>query len=425
MTGDAPQPGETSRSHGNPWTWSDPATGAWWRGDSGPATLTPPKPAEHSGPAGVAHEAGMEDTAAALTGKPAEPKPKRAPRVRRTDGPRDVEHPHDEVGAERFNPGGTATAYQPRSRPEPPVTDQPEPTIVDLLAALPVEDARPAEGARPPRPADVTIDGDAVDVQEVMVLPEPDRNRPTVPLDRGPVPGQAPPSRPRPGRAREDAARADQALQERVRAERTAALLETSPFWLSEEERAKRAATTTPQERAAPRPPRRKIRDPRRPATGLVALLALALVAAFFSWVSAEPFWLAVGHGRTGTATVARCVGEGVSQRCAGTFTPAGSATAVEGVALLGVGSAQRAGGTATPARMVSTSSRQAYVGDTGLLMHLRWTLGFLLVLLCGLGIALLTGTGRLETARARRNALLMSLAGPLLLLGGFLFVTY
>ncbi len=383
--------------------------------------MTPPKQAEHSGEAGVAHDAGMEDTAAALIGKPAEARPKRAPRVRKAaaDGPKDVEHMHDEVGAERFNTGGTATAYQPRGKAEAPAEDQPEPTIVDLLAALPVEDARP------PRAADMTIDGDAVDVQELMVLPEPDRNRPTVPLDRGPVPGRPPQSRPRPARAREDAARADQALQERVRAERTAALLETSPFWLSEEERAKRTATVAPPDRATTRPPRRKLRDPRRPVTGLAALLALALVAAFFSWVSAEPFWLAVGHGRTGTATVAQCTGTGVSQRCAGTFRPEGSSTVVEGVALLGVQEAQRAGGTATPARMVSTTSRQAYVGDTGLLMHLRWTLGFLLVLLCGFGIALLTGTGRLETSRARRGALLMSLAGPLLLLGGFLFVTY
>jgi hypothetical protein len=408
MTGDAPQPGETSRSHGNPWTWSDPATGAWWRGDSGPATLAPPKRAEHTGAAGTAHDAGMNDTEAALAEQPV--KVKRAPRAKKpAEGPKDVEHSHEEVGAERFNAGGTATAYLPRSEPDEPAGDQPEPTIVDLLAALPVEDARP------PRPADMTIDGDAVDVQELMVLPEPDRTRPTVPLDRAP----------RPGRRRADAARADQALQEKVRAERTAALLETSPFWLSEEERAKRATTVTPQDRAAPREPKRKIRDPRRPATGLVALLALALVAAFFSWVSAEPFWLAVGHGRTGTATVAQCTGAGVSQRCAGTFTPAGSATPVEGIALLGVEQAQRAGGTATPARMVSTTSRQAYVGDTGLLMHLRWTLGFVLVLLCGLGIAGLTGAGRLETARARRSALLVSLAGPLLLLGGFLVVTY
>jgi hypothetical protein len=77
------------------------------------------------------------------------------------------------------------------------------------------------------------------------------------------------------------------------------------------------------------------------------------------------------------------------------------------------------------PARMVSASSQQAYVGSTGKLVHLRWMLGFALVLLCGLGIAGLTGTRQLETLRARRGALLMSLAGPVLLLAGFLVATY
>ena len=57
--------------------------------------------------------------------------------------------------------------------------------------------------------------------------------------------------------------------------------------------------------------------------------------------------------------------------------------------------------------------------------MHLRWALGFVLVLLCGLGIASLTGARRLETARARRAAVLMSMAGPLVLLAGFLVMTY
>jgi hypothetical protein len=51
--------------------------------------------------------------------------------------------------------------------------------------------------------------------------------------------------------------------------------------------------------------------------------------------------------------------------------------------------------------------------------------LGFVLVLLCGIGIAGLTGTRQLETVRARRTALLISLAGPLVLLTGFLAAAY
>ena len=60
-----------------------------------------------------------------------------------------------------------------------------------------------------------------------------------------------------------------------------------------------------------------------------------------------------------------------------------------------------------------------------GVLMHLRWALSFVLVLLCGLGIAGLTGARRLDSVQARRGALLASLVGPLVLLAGFLYVAY
>ncbi|RSM67602.1 hypothetical protein DMB66_15370 [Actinoplanes sp. ATCC 53533] len=264
------------------------------------------------------------------------------------------------------------------------------------------------------------------DAPDVMVLPEPDRNRPTVALDRNAVPGQPPSGLSRLDRAQQDRARADRALQDRVRQERTAALLETSPFWKAEEER--RAQSLPPaetREKVAERPPRRRARPPRRPAAGLFGLLALGLVAAFFAWVSAEPFWLAVGHGDRGSATVARCAGSGVTQRCIGQFTAANGAYRVDRLALYGVEPGQRAPGASAPARMVSSESRQAYVGGTGLLMHLRWSLSFVLVLLCGLGIAGLTGARRLAPARARRGVLLISMAGPLLLLAGFLADTY
>jgi hypothetical protein len=154
-------------------------------------------------------------------------------------------------------------------------------------------------------------------------------------------------------------------------------------------------------------------------------MLALGLIAAFFAWVSAEPFWLAVGHGDRGAATVERCTGAGVTQRCVGQFIAADGAYRVDNLALFGVEPDQRAPGASTAARMVSSDSRQAYVGSTGLLMHLRWALSFVLVLICGLGIAILTGARRLDSARARRGALLVSMAGPLVLLAGFLYVAY
>ncbi|MFI7597066.1 hypothetical protein [Actinoplanes sp. NPDC049681] len=319
-----------------------------------------------------------------------------------------VESRHDEVDAERFNTEGTITAYAPNT--EDPDTE---------------ETPAPEESAPPPRTGSADeIQAAAAAVPDVMVLPEPESNRPTVVLDRGAVPGQGTASRPRLAPSRADHARVDRAIQDRVRAERTSALLETSPFWLDDDQRP--AAEEVPDRpQRTVRPPRHRGREPRRPVSGLLALLVLALVATFFSWVSAEPFWLAVGHGRPGTATVAGCTGSGVAQRCTGEFTTADGAYTVRPIALLGVEPSQRAAGSTIPARMVSTDSRQAYVGATGVLVHLRWSLGFVLVLLCGLGIAGLTGVRRLETARARRAALLISLAAPLTLLAGFLVTAY
>jgi hypothetical protein len=466
MTGDAPQPGETSRDDGSPWSHADPAS-PWWRADeqdpgadrpraqrrrttpvtaaaaapSATPTLDPPQAAQHTGEAAEAHRAGAEDVRAALTGEA----PRQAtaePEIRESAAPRHAqpqqktleqkqaaparagdarpeadkatEQDHDRVDAERFNTAAEGTVYAARNRVRPAEPER-ETTIVDALAAVPAEPPQ----AEPPQ-AEVT--------PEVMVLPEPDRNRPTVALDRNAVPGQPPSALSRLGRTRHDPARADRALQDRVRQERTAALLETSPFWKAEEER--RALSSPPadaHEKAAEvrQRARRRAPEPRRPAAGLFGLLALGLIAAFFAWVSAEPFWLAVGHGDRGSATVTRCTGSGVSQRCTGQFTAANGAYRVDRLALFGIEPAQRAPGTSAPARMVSSDSRQAYVGDTGVLVHLRWALSFLLVLLCGLGIAALTGARRLETAPARRGALLVSMAGPLVLLAGFLYVTY
>jgi len=421
MTGDAPQPGETPRNEGNPWSYADPES-AWWRGETdqpqparrrptpgpGPApgpssapgpgsapTVEPPTPTQHTGEAAAAHDAGAQDVTAALTGET----PAGATAV--FQAPKAVDHHHDQVDDERFNTAGTSTEYVARAAGTEPQETQPVPQV-----------------AQP--------------VPEVMILPEPERNRPTVALERGAVPGQPPSGRSRQGqtpqeRTPEGPARADRALQDRVRQERTSALLETSPFWQGEERRAGDATPPQTPERPATTgvPPRRKPRLPRRPAAGLVGLLALGLVAAFFAWVSAEPFWLAVGHGDQGSATVGRCTGDGVTQRCAGQFTVADGAYRVDDLALLGVEPAQRTAGAVARARMVSSDSRQAYVGGTGLLVHLRWALGFVLVLLCGLGIAGLTGARRLETTRARRGALLISLAGPLALLAGFLLAAY
>jgi len=296
---------------------------------------------------------------------------------------------------------GPVTGDAPQPGETPPEKSE-EKTTLSEYATTPEN-----EPTEPPAPPE-----EPPGVPEVMILPEPGPSRPTVALDRGPVPGQSPAGMSRLGRPQ---------------ARRPSPLLETSTFWLTDEQRAERAAARQEGE-AQMKPqnaPKRRHRSPRRPATGLFGLVALALIAAFFGWVSAEPFWLAVGHGDNGVATVARCTGDGVTQRCAGHFQAAGGQYAVPQVTLLGVEPGRRGPGAISPARMVSHDSRQAYVGDAGLLVHLRWVLGFLLVLICGLAGAALTGTRQLPTAPARRTALLLSLAGPFLLLSGFLYLAY
>jgi hypothetical protein len=343
VTGDAPQPGETPRAEGNPWSFDPDA--AWWRGDG---------------------DREQAEALAEVAGRARNPRP-------------------------RSTPAPAADPAEPAAEGNPMLGE-----TLDAHAAGAQDTAdelQPREDPPVPGPEDV------------MVLPEPQRKQPTVPLNRG-----------------KDPAELDVKLSR----------IEESPFWLTEEERAAASnpapAAATPAAESAKRPrdrSRRIGRSPRRAAPGLVGLVALALIAAFFSWVSAEPFWLAIGHGDRGTATVARCIGSGVTQRCTGSFIEAGGMFAVQQATLLGVDAAHRAPGSTVAARMVDPHSRQAYAGNTGLLVHLRWTLGFVLVLLCGIGIAGLTGTRQLETARARRTALLMSLAGPLIMLVGFLAAAY
>ncbi|GIE27827.1 hypothetical protein Ait01nite_008720 [Actinoplanes italicus] len=196
--------------------------------------------------------------------------------------------------------------------------------------------------------------------------------------------------------------------------------MENSPFWLTEEQRAAAEAA------GHDRPPGRRRRPPaHNPLTALFCLVVLSLVAAFFGWVSAEPFWLAVGHGDRGYATTTLCQGDGLTQRCTGRFATADGGSTVSQVTLLGIDGDRRHPGAVSPARMVSPDSGQVYTAPAGPLMHLRWGLGFLLVLICGYGIAEATGARRLPTRPTRRSATIASFLGPLLLLGGFLVSAY
>nr|WP_231926776.1 hypothetical protein [Micromonospora siamensis] len=171
--------------------------------------------------------------------------------------------------------------------------------------------------------------------------------------------------------------------------------------------------------RVAARPPR-----PPEPHRGLAVVVTLSLVAAFFGWVSAGPFWLAVGHSTRGTVVIGDCTGAGLGQRCRGIFTAEGEQFRAYGVRVSGVPREHATAGTALPARMTGAGGGTAYA-DTGIGRHLRWLLGLLLVVACGAGIARWSGATRLPDPRTRRWAVTGAFGGPLLIALGFLVAAW
>jgi hypothetical protein len=172
----------------------------------------------------------------------------------------------------------------------------------------------------------------------------------------------------------------------------------------------------------SPVTPRRRRKPPRSPAVGLIGLLLFTFIATFFAWFSAGPLWLSLGHSQHGVATVANCPVAGIDKRCARFTADGGSFTAT--VTLLGPAGARAADGATIPAEMVSRSNTIAYAGDPTSL-YLRWIPGLMIVLLCGFGIAWITGSYRLPRRRSRFVAVAMSLAGPILIALGMLAVTW
>ncbi|MEH0938643.1 hypothetical protein, partial [Micromonospora psammae] len=183
--------------------------------------------------------------------------------------------------------------------------------------------------------------------------------------------------------------------------------------------RGERAPADPPARRPAPR----ATHSP-DPVRGLAALLAFSLLAAFFAWVSAGPFWLAVGHATTGTVAISDCTGGGLTQRCRGIFAATDGRFLAHGVRVSGVPGERRATGTTLPARMTGPDADTAYV-DNGVARHLRWLLGLLVVVGCGAGIVRWTGALRLADRRHRRWAVAGASAGPLLITLGFLVAAW
>lgn len=161
---------------------------------------------------------------------------------------------------------------------------------------------------------------------------------------------------------------------------------------------------------------------PRSLWVALPSMILLTGLAAFFSWVSAEPFWLSVGHDISGTVTVSECVAEGFAPRCEGDFVSDSGGQTLPGVRITGDTEAERQG-TTVAAQAVSGSARSVYIGDTTGLV-LRWGIGLFLVLCCGLAIAAVSGAWQWR-GKARAGAVLACVAGPLLLWFGALALTW
>jgi hypothetical protein len=159
-------------------------------------------------------------------------------------------------------------------------------------------------------------------------------------------------------------------------------------------------------------------KEPRSAKVALPMVVVLALIAAFIAWVSAEPFWLSVGHDIEGTVTVNECEAAGFAPRCEGEFVPEQGSVKLPGVRITGDAQAKQSGETIA-AQAVSLSSGTVYVGDQ-LGLVLRWGIGLVLLLVCGLCIAWVTGAWRWH-GRARTVTVLVSLAGPVLLWFGAL----
>ncbi|WP_406074845.1 hypothetical protein [Micromonospora sp. NBC_01638] len=171
--------------------------------------------------------------------------------------------------------------------------------------------------------------------------------------------------------------------------------------------------------RAAGRPA-----PPPDPLPGLAALVALSLVTAFFAWVSTGPFWLAVGHARTGTVVIDDCTGGGLTLRCRGIFTAEDGRFIAHGVRVSGVLAGGDAPGTPLRARMTGPDGGTAYAG-VGVDRHLHWLPGLLVVLGCTAGIVRWTGSARLPGRRHRRWAMATAIAGPVLITVGFLVAAW
>ncbi len=129
-----------------------------------------------------------------------------------------------------------------------------------------------------------------------------------------------------------------------------------------------------------------------------------------------------MGRGAQGTVTVTSCERNGLDERCVGQFVAEGKEFTAEAVRLSSVPDDDRRKGASFQAKMLDADSSWAYAGPASAL-HLRWELGVLIVVLCGVLIGLVTGVRRLRSAGTGGRLLLwaLGLAGPLAIFAGML----
>ena len=143
------------------------------------------------------------------------------------------------------------------------------------------------------------------------------------------------------------------------------------------------------------------------------------MAGSFVAWVTAEPAWLAVGHSHPGTVTIDNWNG----RNCVGRFDAADGSFAASSVDIAGLTAGGCRPGASREARVTSAEPRWAYVlGVRGLAF--RATIGYGLLLLCGLAIAWVTGAFRLVGWR-RGVGILVSLAVPAILATVALIAAY
>jgi hypothetical protein len=163
----------------------------------------------------------------------------------------------------------------------------------------------------------------------------------------------------------------------------------------------------------------RRTRPPRGPLAGLTAMLLLGLLAGFFAWTSAEPFWLDMGHGTHGTAEITSCQGDGLLRRCLADFAAPGREP-VDGARVMGV---EEGPGAEVAAEMLP-GGRIVYAGtESGL--RVRWAAGLGLIALCGIVLAWLTGAWRFGRLRHRLTAWTLTALAPLVLGAAIILAAY